>query len=279
MVNVPYRAATYLARWNRRRFIERCSRLPAVAPSAKIPATVYSFSGENDWPEQAASIRSFLRFVGEPERFLVVSDGTHTPDARKRLEQLNPSVSVVSLNSVIRSSLPARIEKYAAEHFLGKKLSLLYSIPVDGPTVYADSDILFFPGADTLGRLLRSPLPTSLYLLDCWPSLDDRLFISEEEKELPVNGGFLIFNRPLDWSSALERLDRMPGECVFFTEQTLVHLTMRGNGARPLPASEYILRAEDQFHFSDQYAGQRIALRHYISSIRTKLWRQVHLFS
>ncbi len=277
-MNIPYRLSTLVGRRNRSRFVRGFSQLPSIRPEGEVPATVYSFSGERDWPEQAASIRSFLRFVGRPERFVVVSDGTHTDESKGRLERIHPCVSLCGLGAVVKSRLSDRIEKYAADHFLGKKLALLVSLAVDGSTIYSDSDVLFFPGAGRLARLLQSPIQAPLYLLDSWPSLDARLIVSDSERESPVNGGFLVLNRALDWRDPLGRLDRMQGECAFFTEQTLVHLAMKAAGAQPLPSDRFILRAEDQFVYSDYYARRDIALRHYISSIRTKMWHHTALF-
>ena len=185
---------------------------------------------------------------------------------------------MASLDSLVKPDLSCVIKRYAAQHFLGKKLSLLTSLPVEGPTIYSDSDILFFPGASALANLLESPAKNPLYLLDSWPSLDARLLVADSERELPVNGGFFILNQTPDWSDALSRLERMEGDCVFFTEQTLVHLALKASNAKPLPTDKFVLRADDQFVFSDFYAGNGIALRHYISSIRTKMWHQTKLF-
>jgi len=279
MINLRYRASTYIGRRNRRRFVNGLASLAAVVPSREVAATVYSLSGESDWPEQVASIRSFLRYVGQPKQYVVVSDGSHSDASKKWIERMNPCVSLRRWDSVAKPDLSCRIKRYAEQHFLGKKLSLLVSLPVDGPTIYSDSDILFFRGATALARLLESPMPSPRYLLDSWPSLDARLLASESERESPVNGGFLVLNRVPDWTDALQRLERMEGDCVFFTEQTLVHLALKASNAQPLPADQFVLRADDQFMFSDRYARNGIALRHYISSIRTKFWHQTQIFS
>jgi len=279
MLNVPYRASCFIARRNRDKFVKRLPSLKPVVPTTTTPAVVYSFSGERDWPEQVASIRSFLRFVGKPKQFIVVSDGSHSTPTKNIIESLNDCVSVVSLDSILKPNLSARIHEYASQHFLGKKLAMLSSIPVDEVSIYTDSDILYFPGAALLSEISRTRRECPWYLLDCYPSLDERLLISEDEKNLPVNGGFLILFKALDWTAAIDRLERMQGDCVFFTEQTLVHLTMRANGAQPLPADQFILRAEDQFKYYDWYARSEIVLRHYVGPIRTKFWHQPQLFS
>ena len=279
MINIPYRASTYVGRRNRKRFMRAAAELAPVTPSSEVPVTVYGFSGEGDWPEQAACIRSFLRYVGRPKRFVIVSDGTHTETTRRLLEKLHACVSVVSLSSILKPDLPAQVHRYASQHVLGKKLALFLSLPVDGPTIYCDSDILFFPGAVELANLLRLMENSAMYLLDCWASLDERLIENAQEKELPVNSGFVIMGCPLDWSGPLARLQRMVGDCKFFTEQTIVHLAVKANGGQPLPPATFVLRNEDQFEFVDRFANRNVAIRHYISSIRTKLWHHLEHFS
>jgi hypothetical protein len=187
-------------------------------------------------------------------------------------------VSVITLESVIKADLPARIHEYAAHHFLGKKLALLVSLPVEGPTIYTDSDVLFFSGAHRLAAMFQTPPQSPRYLLDCYPSLDERLLTHDAEKQLPVNAGFLILSGTLDWGGALNRLERLQGDCVFFTEQTLVHLTIRANKGQPLDSEDFVLRAEDQFVYSDYYADRDISARHYVSSIRNKFWHRTNLF-
>jgi hypothetical protein len=254
------------------------SRLQSVQPERTAAVDVYSFSGEADYPEQAASIRTFLRFVGEPRKFVVISDGTHSARTRELLEGQNPCVSVMPIELVLQIDLPSWMQAYALLHPMGKKLSILYSLRVDQPTIYCDSDILYFPKASQLHRLFASAQTHPYFLLDCWPSLDTRLLVDEAEKTVPVNGGFLLWGGPLHWEEALRRFDRMEGQPGFFTEQTAVHLTMKASGATPLPSDQFILRAEDQFSLLDAYASRDIALRHYISSIRTKFWHHWVLY-
>ena len=75
--------------------------LPAIVqrtiqPPRDIPLDVYSYSGEAMLPEQVRSIRSFLRHVGRPKSFTVVSDGSHTrqqhrTSAKNRPGRLGPA--------------------------------------------------------------------------------------------------------------------------------------------------------------------------------------------
>ena len=133
------------------------------------------------------------------------------------------------LEKLKRTDLPQSVYDYAAQHAIGRKLLALLSIPVNQTTIYTDSDILFFPGASDLVNLANSGKTVSRYLPDCACKMDERVIYDEVEKLNSVNGGFIVFKEPLDWSFALERLSKLEELNHYFTEQTLVHLTMYYN--------------------------------------------------
>ncbi|MBI3877070.1 MAG: hypothetical protein HY300_14125 [Verrucomicrobia bacterium] len=174
----------------------------------------------------------------------------------------------------VKPDLPDSVRRYAEQHPLGKKLAVLVSLPPDGMTIYADSDILFFPGASHLRSVINETPGSPRYLLDCWPSLDERLLRAPAEKEQPANSGFALLRHGIDWSGALARLAEAGGENGFFTEQTVFHLAMRQAGGVPLPPDKYVLANDDQWIYDDHHCGPEVALRHYISSLRHKFWNQ-----
>jgi len=280
-MNLPYRASRYLGQLNRWRFRRTLARLKPVEVRRQIPLNLVFFSSDVDYLEQAASIRSFLRNAGRPQRLLIVSDGSHSERTKTLLRQLDSCVEIEHWRDFVDPQLPPKVRDYARSHPFGKKLSIVMSLAhrLSGPSIYSDSDVLFFPQSSDLASLVEGPGASPFYLLDCWPSLDPRLIYREEEMRCPVNGGFLIFRSGLDWGPQMERFEAMEGEPSFFSEQTLVHLAVKAGGGQPLPPARYILRADDQTIFPDTFASQRIALRHYISSIRYKMWHHVHLFS
>ena len=59
-----------------------------------IPVNVVSYCGEQTLPEQVASIRSFLRHVGHPKQFTVVSDGTLSQRSTEILKSLGSMISI-----------------------------------------------------------------------------------------------------------------------------------------------------------------------------------------
>jgi hypothetical protein len=246
--------------------------LPKIEPARSFPLEVFSYSGEAALPEQIASIRSFLRHVGRPAMFNVVSDGSYSQSSKRLLQELDPSVSVREAADWVPKNLPANIYPYLTSHPTGRQLALIMSLPVERPTLYTDSDVLFFAGADDLHARVETRGVPALYLADCRFSGDDRLLRGADKMSEPVNTGFLLLFRQIDWSLSVQRFLEMKGEPTFFTNQTMTHLAMHANGAAPFDSHQYVLQLDDQFIYPDRYADPRIALRHYVNPVRHKFW-------
>jgi hypothetical protein len=251
--------------------------LPGTAPSGpRLALSVVSFSAQRHLAEQAVSVRSFLRHVGVPAAWTIVSDGSHSRAGRRLLEHLHDCVRVVALGDVLRADLPAAVAAYAAEHPFGKKLAVEVSLRVPGPTLYADADVVFFPVAGELPSLAGGD-PRPRYLRDCGRYVDERLVPDGAPPE-PANGGLFLLREPLDWAEALARLRALRGRPGFFTEQTLLQVAMRSSAGVELDPSRYVVSRADEHVETDFFAGPRIALRHYTTPVRHKLWAAVERF-
>lgn len=244
-----------------------------IQPCREIPVDLFTYSGEATLAEQVASIRSFLRYAGRPKRCTIYSDGSYTPRSVELLEQIDPVIEVSKSPPPLSPQLPEKFRSYLATHPTGKQLALIMSLPVKTqPALYVDSDVLFFPGANDLLSPIETRNAPAFYLADCQVAADKRLFRDPSEQEYPVNTGFLLLFRPLDWSLAIARFMELNGAPNFFTNQTMTHLTMHANGALPFDHRKYVLRLDDQFVYRDRYAGKSLALRHYVNPVRHKLW-------
>jgi hypothetical protein len=240
--------------------------------------TVYTFSSVRHLPEQVASLRSLLRNYGVPKRITVISDGSHGPDDKRLLERVHDRVAVVHHRDIVRDDIPSAVSRYARESPMGVKLGIELSIPVSGPTLYADADVLFYPRIGDISTDVFEDGKEPRYLQDFDSRfLDERLLSEPAEAEHPTNAGVLVLSEPLRWEPALERLDALEGELSFLTEQTVVHLAFRASGGFPLPRNHYILSVDDEDDWRDRYGGSDIALRHYCYSnaIQQKLWLNV----
>jgi hypothetical protein len=146
------------------------------------------------------------------------------------------------------------------------------SLAKDRPALYVDSDVLFFEGAANLRALAEVKDVAAFYQADCQLSGDERLFRGAAEREHPVNTGVLLLFRPLDWSLSFARFRELNAAPTFFTNQTMTHLTMHVNSARPFDKQKFVLQLDDQFIYRDSYAGADLVLRHYVNPVRHKFW-------
>jgi hypothetical protein len=233
----------------------------------QLDLDVFTYSGETSLPEQVASARSFLKFAGRPASFTIVSDGTYSQKSISILREIDPLIRVIDAAEF--QNLASEFAHYLSNHPTGKQLALILSLPRNRPALYFDSDVRFFAGARIIAQLSAR---SAFYLRDCQFAGDERLLRKPEEKADPVNTGFLLIFRALDWSPAFERLRELSGPPNFFTNQTLTHLAMHGSGARPLDPRAFVLQLDDQFLFHDHYASAGIALRHYVNPVRHKFW-------
>jgi hypothetical protein len=240
-------------------------------PPRSFPFEVFSYSSDSMLPEQVVSIRSFLRHVGRPKSFTVVSDGSHSDRSIRLLKSVDRSVSVTTAQPAIPGLHP-KLESYLNSHPTGKQLALIMSLPRNGPALYVDADVRFFPAAPDLFARGEAKDLSACYLADCKFAGDPRLLRSANEENEPVNTGVLLLFRKLDWSLSIRRFLELEGEPNFFTNQTMTHLTMHENGGRPFDGAKYILQLDDQCVFADRYAGPQLALRHYVNPVRHKFW-------
>lgn len=274
--NVGYHLAMRAGSWRRKAYqalLPRIVRQKIRAPRM-LALDVFSYSNESAVPEQVRSIRSFLRHVGKPSSYTVVSDGTHSAESIGLLEAIDPVVRVRPSGEQLPPDLPAKFHHYITAWPMGKQLGLIMSLPRGNePALYVDSDVLFFAGAGDLVRLLERPEAPAYYLPDCQETAaDPRLFRTPSEARQPVNSGLLLIFRPLDWSLGMERYLELKGDPIFFTNQTIVHLAMHANGAAPLDPRKYVLQLDDQTIYQDRHASRDLVLRHYVNPVRHKFW-------
>jgi hypothetical protein len=241
-----------------------------IRNSKSLDADVFAYSSEENLAEQVASVRSFLRHAGKPARFVIVSDGSHSARSVRLLERIDPTVSVRRASS--SSAASDKLGEYLATHPTGKQLNLIMNLPENRPAFYADSDVLFFRGAKTLAELLRDRASAAYYLADCQFAGDERFLRGDNEGTRPVNTGVLLLFQKLDWSLGLERFGEMKGSPNFFTNQTMTHLTMHQNHAKPFDPVRFVLKLDDQFVYPDRYARSDLVLRHYVNPVRHKFW-------
>ena len=270
-MNFGYHWAIWRGRVARDRYRARLPEIvrQKVEPPRKIDIDVFSYSSEAMLPEQIASIRSFLRHAGRPRSFTVVSDGSHSAESIRLLQDVDLSVKV-SAPIPPRADLPESFRDYLTNHHTGKQLALIMSLE---RALYFDADVLFFAGASELVRQIDRADAPAYYLADCQFAGDERLLRSESEKNDPVNTGVLLLFQKLDWTIARERFEQLRGAApAFHTNQTLTHLVMHANDALELDSARYVVQLDDQTLAQDRHRHPNLVLRHYVQPVRHKFW-------
>ena len=234
-----------------------------------------SYCGQRDFPELVASWISFRKFVGRPAESWLLSDGSLRRSEAEIIRQLEPRTRVLEFEDLEVRLLPPKLLHYAAAKPLGKKLCLLRQLSEGPPWIFSDSDLLYFPGSAGIGQPAWWAEGPFRFMLDQVASLDPQMDTTDTPANQPVNSGFLAAAEPLDWSAALRRFEAREGPYSFFTEQTVCHLVFHRSGGVGLDPTRFIMRNEDQWLAGDSFARRDLVLRHYISSLRYKMWNQV----
>src|SRR5437660_4637476 len=123
-MNAPYHSARLegkIVRALYRAALSAIVRRP-LRVSRKLPFDVFAYSGENNLPEQVASIRSFLANAGRPKQFTVVSDGSYSDSSLELLQKIDNCVRVQRDAPPLPAGLPENVHSRLTENFTGKQL-------------------------------------------------------------------------------------------------------------------------------------------------------------
>jgi hypothetical protein len=247
---------------------------------------IASFSSSRDFYEQVLSILSFLRYVGVPICWTVYSDGSHNDRQINLLTSNFAFVRVVKedwVNTEKRKSLlkpellayKDHLLEYARNKPLGRKVFYYLNHPIKHPTLFLDSDVLFYTKASAL-QLILNEEAKGWYLPDAgWGCLDSRYLKNTGEQAYQLNGGVVLVNKEFEnIKDGLEFLGSLNFEYEYFTDQNIFHILSRCNSFLPLDPRIFILNSEDQFDFSYVFPRDTMALRHYTGPVRHKMWQK-----
>src|SRR6185437_3572506 len=149
---IRWRLANWRAKRNRVAFASAIRSAPpetllgASASPARPDFQMVSFSGARDFEEQLLSLLSFRRWVGIPARWIVFSDGTHTDEMGALLVKKFPWAILRpwDYSKELVSSDANFLFDYAKDHAMGKRLIAYSTFPLEAPTLFLDSDVLFY---------------------------------------------------------------------------------------------------------------------------------------
>jgi len=279
-MNFGFHAARLLARWKRSQWTRKYrDHFPPFLDSGKtLPQSFVYYTCEDHLPELILSIESLIRHVGRPKEIVIIGDGSLQEKSVKQLNQWSPLIRAMNFEKFLRPEIPKVLQKHWARNDLpGKmavKLSIFMSLPLTGETVFLDSDIIFYPGAEKYGFFTEGNRQNILYLRDCGFSGEERMILHEDEKKNPVNSGFFVVDRSLDWDRALKRFAQLGDDFVWFIDQTALHLAMHDSGGKELDPERCVLHLKDQFRYGENLVPEETVLRHYVTPVRHHLWKK-----
>ena len=291
---ITKKIATAIGKANRNKFAKQVELnfpglLAKIDPKKPIKMEVASFSSCNDFNEQLLSILSFVRYVGTPIKWVLYSDGSHT---KKQIEILNNSFDFIEVNKGLNWDLMKSLKGFSKEELepyedylidyaknfpLGKKLFYYLNHQINNPTLFIDSDILFYEKASVFELVLsEKPQANGWFMPDVgWGCLDTRYKKTHSEQVYQVNSGFIIANSAfINMKESLEFFKSYNFSYEYFSEQTVYHHLLKNNSFMPLTPKTFVLDTADQFDFGYINKPSEMAVRHYTGPVRHKMWQK-----
>ncbi len=228
---------------------------------------VISFSGSKQFADQLYSISSFYRNVGKPISWIIYNDGTLKG---KELEILRSISNVQVFDIEIKvGGLPASC---FVEFPTLLKVELLQQLPDLNKTVlFTDSDILFYRNFKNFNQQFATD---NWYVIDEGKGYFDISYDLPANEE-PLNFGFLILNKPADWSYVVRYIANRieSGQLDYWSDQTAVHLLAQQEKFKALPSDLFVVGGKDSFKLTHCVDYNIIALRHFVGPVRHKMWQ------
>lgn len=285
--------ATSIGKGNKANFLKEVdlnfsSLLAQINTNKNIAMEVVSFSSCNDYPEQLLSILSFVRNVGIPIKWTIYSDGSHT---QIQMDQIKNGFDFVTIKSIDFTELSSiedlckegikpyhnYILHYGKKLALGRRLFYYLHHKIEVPTLFIDSDILFYDKANCFDIILaENPKPSGWFMPDIgWGCLDSRYISNTSEQTYQVNAGFMLLTKEFDvLKNGLDFFKTMDYKYEYFSDQTIFHIILKDNSFMTLTPKTFILDAGDQFDFSYLFTPKQMAVRHYTGPVRHKMWQK-----
>lgn len=251
-----------------------------------IDLHVVAFSSLKDYEEQILSILSFVKYVGQPASWIIYSDGSHTEREIEGIHEVFSFAKIIKkdigenyldINNVKLALQPFQKEllHFADNFVMGKKLFFYLNYPITKPTLFLDSDVLFYKKASMLKSILHQSTP-GWYLPDAtWGCLDSRYKDKVKEEVDQLNFGFTLINKELpDLSEGMMFLKELNSTYEYFSEQTIMHIISKSNNFKPLNSQDFVVDSGDQFDFAYLYTPKNLAIRHYTGPVRHKMWQK-----
>lgn len=240
--------------------------------SQKVNFEIISFSGASNFEDQLLSIYSFLYYGGHPVKWTIYSDKSYTENQKEIFTKSFAFVEVKDWDifEIVRNN--KSINEYLSVCALAKKLNIILGHSYEHQTIYLDSDIVFYKN---ISSYLNNPLLSKglWYAPDALGDIANYLS-NEKDSIYRLNSGLLILNQDFDAEDIYSYFENLKGNYGYFSEQSSFEFAFRKQGANMLDPRQFIIDTSDQFDFDYNFYPDNIAMRHYTSPVRHKMWQK-----
>jgi hypothetical protein len=236
--------------------------------------------------EQSEMVRECVWWVyhawGELPAIRLVSDGTMSERDLLDLISWWPGEKAAESWEASAESHAARgrtdLRLFAQKNVLGKKLSAILASGEREPTLYCDTDVLWFSGPPPLPEA-KSGTPVVQLAVDVVRHYDDRLLgevgIRELDAPPALNTGVVFASGEIYEACGLDRImSAAAREPSYFSEQTIMAYCCRRLGNAHWTQEKIALNLDDMYwpvRGGDPRRGW--CARHYVGDVRHWFWR------
>lgn len=258
---------------HKKQFRQNIAKIAVPVNPAEVDFEMISFSGATSFEDQVLSIISFLVYAGTPKKWTIYSDKSYTEEHKQVFKDKFAFVSVVDWDVYDYVRDNKLLGDYLKECHLAKKLNVIIGHPYQWQTIYVDSDIIFYKNISAY--LNSGLLSTGLWYAPdpMWGDVEG-YFKIKRESIYPLNSGFLILNKNFDPQDIFKYFESLHGKYHYFSEQSSFEYAFRKQQANLLDPRQFIIDSSDQFDFATKYYPDSIAIRHYTTPVRHKIWQR-----
>lgn len=262
------------ANYNKRQFNKNLPKIDitnSIKPQ-KVGFDVISFSGAASFEDQVLSIFSFLIYAGTPVNWTIYSDGSYTAEQIQLFKSKFHFVSVEQWDKHDLISDNKLLGDYLKVCHLAKKLNVIMGHPYHRQTIYMDSDVIFY-------KNIAMYIDSGLLSAGLWYAPDtmwnnvEHYFKKQVTSIYPLNSGLLFLNENFNSADIWKYLESLKGHYGYFSEQSAFEYAFRKQDADILDPRQFVIDSSDQFNFSIKYQPADIAMRHYTTPVRHKIWQ------
>ena len=261
---------------NKKRFAKEIGSHMIVnikAQLRKVDFELFSFSGASGFEDQMLSIYSFVFYAGVPLKWIIYSDKSYTEYHIRVFKEIFPFVEIKDWDITKSFETNVYVKEYLSVSSMAKKLNIILGHTYKkAQSIYVDSDIVFYK--NIVYYLNSNILSTGLWYVPDTLGNVKKHFGIERESIYPLNSGLLILNKDFDFEDIHQYFNSLRGNYVYFSEQSSFEYALRKQGGQMLDPRQFIIDTSDQFDFSNKFSPGDIAMRHYTSPVRHKMWQK-----